>query len=72
MAKIKVSKGEPPFGYSSIGLFKTKEGAQKWVDAADAAGQTYPFYLNYDGVYYTLWRKKGKGSKMTGLGWENR
>jgi hypothetical protein len=69
--KLKIFYGEPPMGYSFIGLWDNEAGAQKWYAAAMKAKDTKPYILTYNpssGIF-TLWVMKRKGEgKMVGKG----
>jgi hypothetical protein len=73
MERLKLSKDEPPSGYSYIGHFKTFMEANNWYLQAKKAKKDYPFHCQAkqydDGKQFILWWKKPKSSKMTGKGW---
>ena len=72
--KLKLSEGEPPYGYSYIGHFNTMEDAEDWYQHAIKANKKNPFFLNkkkwIDGktYKYILWWKKPKSEKKAGRG----
>ena len=69
--KLKVFYGEPPMGYSFIGLWDNEAKAQEWYAAAMKAKDTKPYILTYNHTssIFTLWVKKRKGEgKMVGKG----
>ena len=66
-----VAIGEPPSGYSLIGMWTEEERLLKWYNAALRARDTKPYVMTYGGELYTLWVKKTKGEgKMIGKGWK--
>jgi len=68
------SKEDAPRGYSPVGLFKTKQKAMDWYNAAIKAHKTYPFWLNPSdtviGKRWILWLKKPKNAKKCGKGFK--
>jgi hypothetical protein len=64
-------KGEPPTGYSLVGIFNEEPRLLRWYEAAIKAKDTKPYLMSFDGSLYTLWVKKTKGEgKMLGKGWK--
>jgi hypothetical protein len=63
--------GQPPVGYSMVGLWTDESRLLKWYAAAVKAHDNKPYVMSYDGELYTLWVKKTKGEgKMVGKGWK--
>jgi len=71
MEPLKVQRGEPPTGYSFVGLWTDKAGAHRWHAAAMKAKDTKPYMLTLKYGVYILWVKKRKGEgKMIGKGFK--
>jgi|GEM_PF-6673396 len=74
---LKVSYGDPPPGYSFVGLWDNEAGARKWYAAAVKAAKvtkkplkSYALTYNHITGIFTLWVKKRKGEgKMVGKGY---
>jgi hypothetical protein len=70
MYKLDVTTGEPPMGYSFVGLWETEAPAQAWYANALRCGDTKPYVLTYHNCMYVLFTLKHKGNgKMVGKGW---